>query len=195
MDEPIIQLAAILLIPLVPAFLLYRLLPTTADVTGPIGGLSVRFTGAFGGYVVLVLVAIGFFRTLPPRIDMAEMPFYVTYEVEGLFQVEGVSEELISPDNVEVVLRPTALTEYDGVNARRYSFDLPARWVNGEVRYPVNRLQFRVRNGDHVYVDVIDFRDVDLPSPRIADVIRGQPIPARGSYDVRLVVDPTQPNP
>lgn len=48
----------ILLIPLIPAFVLFRFLPESrADVEGPLKGLTIKLGGAFGGYVVGVLLS------------------------------------------------------------------------------------------------------------------------------------------
>src|ERR1700712_2293364 len=57
-------LAAVLLLPLVPAFLLYKFLPSRTSVAGPFKGLNLKLTGAFGGYFLLVLTAIGVFFPL-----------------------------------------------------------------------------------------------------------------------------------
>src|SRR5688572_23964584 len=57
-------LAAILLLPLIPAFLLYKFLPSKTNVSGPFKGLNLKLTGAFGGYFLLVLTAIGLFFPL-----------------------------------------------------------------------------------------------------------------------------------
>ena len=57
-------LAAVLLLPLIPAFLLYKFLPSKTSVAGPFKGLNLKLTGAFGGYFLLVLTAIGVFFPL-----------------------------------------------------------------------------------------------------------------------------------
>jgi hypothetical protein len=57
-------LAAVLLLPLIPAFLLYKFLPSKTNVSGPFKGLNLKLTGAFGGYFLLVLTAIGVFFPL-----------------------------------------------------------------------------------------------------------------------------------
>ena len=57
-------LAAVLLLPLIPAFLLYKFLPSRTSVSGPFKGLDIKLTGAFGGYFLLVLTAIGVFFPL-----------------------------------------------------------------------------------------------------------------------------------
>jgi hypothetical protein len=57
-------LAAVLLLPLIPAFLLYKFLPSKTNVSGPFKGLNLKLTGAFGGYFLLVLTSIGIFFPL-----------------------------------------------------------------------------------------------------------------------------------
>jgi hypothetical protein len=57
----LLALTAILLLPLVPAFLLYKFLPSKTNVSGPFKGLNIKLTGAFGGYFLLVLTSLGIF--------------------------------------------------------------------------------------------------------------------------------------
>ena len=57
-------LAAVMLLPLIPAFLLYKFLPSRTSVGGPFKGLNIKLTGAFGGYFLLVITAIGIFFPL-----------------------------------------------------------------------------------------------------------------------------------
>jgi len=58
--ELIVMTSAVVLLPLVPAFLLYRFLPAETHVTGPFKGLSIQLTGAFAGYFILTLGTGGF---------------------------------------------------------------------------------------------------------------------------------------
>jgi hypothetical protein len=60
----IANLSTVLLIPLLPAFILYRFLPSKTAVKGPFKGLTINLTGAFGGYFLLVLIAIGLTRAV-----------------------------------------------------------------------------------------------------------------------------------
>ena len=57
-------LGGILLLPLIPAFILYKFLPSKATVTGPFKGLNLKLSGSFGGYFLLVLVSSGIFFPL-----------------------------------------------------------------------------------------------------------------------------------
>jgi hypothetical protein len=59
MDNFFLVLAAILIIPLVPAFIIYKFLPASeTDVSGPYQGLSLKLKGAFAGYFLLVIVGL-----------------------------------------------------------------------------------------------------------------------------------------
>lgn len=58
-DNFYLILAAILLLPLFPAFIIYKFLPASeTDVSGPYQGLSLKLKGAFAGYFLLVIVAL-----------------------------------------------------------------------------------------------------------------------------------------
>jgi len=52
-------LAALLLVPLVPAYILYKNLPSKTSVKGPFRGLNIQLTGSFGGYFLLVFFSYG----------------------------------------------------------------------------------------------------------------------------------------
>lgn len=61
-DNFFLVLAAILLLPLIPAYVLYKFLPASeTDVSGPYQGLSIKLKGAFAGYFLLVLACLGLY--------------------------------------------------------------------------------------------------------------------------------------
>lgn len=51
-------LAIILLLPLIPAYLLFKLLPSNAVVNGPLQGLRIDLSGAFAAYFALVVLVL-----------------------------------------------------------------------------------------------------------------------------------------
>jgi len=58
-DNFYLVLAAILLVPIIPAYILYKFLPASdTDVSGPFQGLSLKLKGAFAGYFLLVMVGL-----------------------------------------------------------------------------------------------------------------------------------------
>lgn len=60
----ILVLSAMLILPLLPAFILYKFLPSKTNVSGPFKGLNLKLTGAFGGYFLLVITSIAVFFPL-----------------------------------------------------------------------------------------------------------------------------------
>jgi hypothetical protein len=63
MTETIICSFIVVFFPLLPAYILYKMLPSTTTVSGPFKGLTINLTGAFGGYFILVLLLLGFVAT------------------------------------------------------------------------------------------------------------------------------------
>ena len=61
-DNFYLALAAILVLPLIPALIIYKFLPVgkveDTDISGPFSGLSLKLKGAFAGYFLLVVVGL-----------------------------------------------------------------------------------------------------------------------------------------
>lgn len=80
MQNFLIIVTAVLL-PIIPAYLLYKALPSRSTVSGPFKGLSIQLKGAFGGYFLVVLVIFGYFmwaqESQPPP------GLYELWEVKG----------------------------------------------------------------------------------------------------------------
>ncbi len=70
MYQDLVYLAAIVLLPLLPAYILYKALPSSADVSGPLAGLTVKLGGGFGGYFVLVMVLLLYFAPKAPDVEV-----------------------------------------------------------------------------------------------------------------------------
>src|SRR5882724_11224112 len=78
-----------LLLPLTPAFVLFKKLPSQAIVKGPFKGLNLQLSGAFAGYFTLALIMQGYVLLRPKPAP----PFEV-YEVDGkLINVDPGSVE------------------------------------------------------------------------------------------------------
>jgi hypothetical protein len=74
-----------ILLPLTPAYILYKALPAKTRVVGPFKGLNIQLSGAFGGYFLLVLVIIGFLSTRPRPQD----PRYEVWKVTGKMKFDS----------------------------------------------------------------------------------------------------------
>ncbi len=76
----LVLIAFTILLPLTPAYILYKALPAKTKVSGPFKGLNIQLSGAFAGYFLLVLVIMGFIRTIPaPPPD----PTHEVWKVTG----------------------------------------------------------------------------------------------------------------
>jgi hypothetical protein len=106
----LITLAAVILLPIVPAYLLFKALPSTAAVSGPLKGLELKLGGGFAGYFALVLLVLYTAPTWnPPRA-------YELWSVDGQV-VNGVSGKPIEPlDSKDVTI--TAPQTFECANTR-----------------------------------------------------------------------------
>jgi hypothetical protein len=132
------------LLPLVPAFILFWYLPDqTANVSGGglFKGLEVKFGGAFAGYLVVFLLL---WQAKPK-----DLHHYDTWTVRGAVQMHHAKDE-IPPNEREVtgrVIPPTFEVENDGSFAFR--IQVPDG-ENGEPQFP--DLQMNVRDYSGVTV-------------------------------------------
>ena len=65
MIENLVYMIVLVLLPIIPAYVLYRTLPSRAIVKGPFKGLNIQLSGAFAGYFIVLLVVFSFFHTRP----------------------------------------------------------------------------------------------------------------------------------
>jgi hypothetical protein len=61
----LVFLSVVVLLPMVPAMVLFKVLPSTADASGPFQGLTIKLGGAFAGYFILLVLLLTVFRTPP----------------------------------------------------------------------------------------------------------------------------------
>src|SRR5258708_7104112 len=61
------------LLPLVPAYILYRLLPSATKVAGPFKGLTLNLSGSFAGYFLLTLMAFAWLTSRPRAVPTDEL--------------------------------------------------------------------------------------------------------------------------
>jgi hypothetical protein len=107
----LLVLACVILLPIVPAYLLFKALPSTGSVEGPLKGLKIKLGGAFAGYfsvVVLVLYTHNIWqpRALPPAYQLWELNAQVTDEL-------GTGIQPLGPMDVELT-PPTFRANSDG---------------------------------------------------------------------------------
>jgi len=120
-----------ILLPLGPAFVLYKLLPSTANVTGPFKGLNLQLSGAFGGYFMLTLMVFGFLASRPQPKPLA---------TEEIWEITGKVDCQQGDDPVDInqlrlsMMPPSHVTGGDGTFIVR----VPAkRLASGDAKLPI----------------------------------------------------------
>src|SRR5207247_6190578 len=94
-------IAVVVLVPLIPAFLLYKFLPPgRTEVGGPFKGLDIKLSGAFAGYFLVVLIVtsllVFLIKTKPvvpcPVCPTPPATQYEVYTVAGKADLEDGPE-------------------------------------------------------------------------------------------------------
>jgi hypothetical protein len=82
MANDLITISALVLLPMIPAFILFKALPSRAVVKGPLAGMNVSLGGAFGGYVALTVFVATYFATSMPHAGP------VQWRIKGKLKVD-----------------------------------------------------------------------------------------------------------
>ena len=127
--SPLAYFSILLLIPLVPAILLYKILPGgDAHVAGTLQGMTIKLSGAFAGYFALVM--LGYFRIPAPAAP--PLSTYQLWSVSGA--VTGADPNTTAYErDLQLRVNPFGIRNYDGrftVEVLRKEEDVQVgRWV------------------------------------------------------------------
>jgi len=108
--EDIIVLGVIVILPIIPAFILFKWLPPEKTIaSGPFKGLNLKFTGSFAGYFVVLLFTSGFFLAYSSqKIE------YDLWSVEGYIETEQKQEKSTNTNILISVQPPLQRVDPDG---------------------------------------------------------------------------------
>jgi hypothetical protein len=112
-----------LLVPIIPAFIFFYFLPSEANVSGPLRGLRIKLTGAFGGYFVLAILILYAPR---PKAEQGEV-----WTVKGGFTDDT---PLAKQGEILVTIVEPPLIEIPGDNT--FKVLVPVTQNNGKPRFP-----------------------------------------------------------
>lgn len=125
----IVALLIIILVPIVPSYLLFRLLPADAVVTGPFKGLRIDLSGGFAGYFLIFLVLVGIRGSF-------ESTNYEKWIVNGQIVLPDVTTSAYVDPRYVTLSVPSLRSDSDG----NFSLDF-LRTSDGQFDYP------------HLYID------------------------------------------
>jgi hypothetical protein len=148
----------IFFVPLLPAYLIYRLLPSTTTVRGPFKGMNINITGAFGGYFLLVLIASSFvYYVLAPY-----KPGFEVWRVIGTIQAVAADpmtgEEINNAIGTTVGVSPPYYNVGTGGQFQMTMLVKPGH-VKGIKEFPT--IVF-TRSGFNSFVLPLDSADIDI---------------------------------
>src|SRR5438128_2748780 len=104
----IASLVTLVLLPLIPAWITYRITPDQSlGAKGPLYGLSIRVTGAFTAYLIVLLVCMYTSRPVLSMIGASVNPAWV---VKGRLLVHNTEGKDVTK---EVQVRPRVIFEPD----------------------------------------------------------------------------------
>jgi hypothetical protein len=124
--------AAVTLLPLVPAYVLFKTLRSHARVTGPMAGLKVQLGGAFGAYFIVFLVL---FQGLGAEVSRFQ---YHNWTVAGRVEFDTDGEKP-NPHHITTYMKPPLLPiEPDG----KFEFTVPIQeFADGHIEWPTILLE------------------------------------------------------
>jgi hypothetical protein len=104
------------LLPLVPAILIYRLFPNTAvAVSGPLSNLTLKASGAFAAYFIILLVTLPLVQRHEDVFGRFERPVWTIEGHIKLFDKDGkevISDALLGKTVVQTNPRPHKVEGY-----------------------------------------------------------------------------------
>ncbi|HMB55049.1 MAG TPA: hypothetical protein VKU40_17155 [Thermoanaerobaculia bacterium] len=140
----LICMATVVLLPILPAFLLFKLLPKTDGwVGGMFQGLEFKFSGAFAGYLLVLFVVRAY---LPP-------PDLEIWTVQGRVALAGDAR---SYDDVQIFLSPTDRAVANGSGRLHFWFIRPR---NGASPGPLPTVLVEAAGYELAPIDLEDWSD------------------------------------
>ncbi len=122
MLEEILILTVIVVLPIIPAFILYKFLPSKASAKGPFKGLNIQLKGAFAGYFIVLLFIGGFFLMFSAReatYDFGTVTGYLKLD-QGQFDEKDIIITVTPPmqtilPNGKFTIEKVLVPKYEGI--------------------------------------------------------------------------------
>lgn len=113
-------LATLILLPIVPAFVLFAALPGDAAVSGPLKGFKINLSGAFAGYFSVLLLCISCYKIWEPQTRSAVHKWTILGRV-----VDAAGNPIQPLDVTNVTLSPPILQPANDGNFMLTFTELP----------------------------------------------------------------------
>ena len=128
-SRELLFMTALVILPLIPAVVLFTKLPSTGEVSGPLKGLNVKFSGAFAGYLILFGCLL---QIRPTDFDHSHV-----WQVEGHIAFKRPhSEARPNTNDIRVQVTPPDLVVHGNGSGGSFGFKVPIPEENGEPDFP-----------------------------------------------------------
>jgi hypothetical protein len=125
----LVFITALVILPLIPAVVLFTKLPSTGEVSGPLKGLNVKFSGAFAAYLILFVCLL---QIRPTDFDHSHV-----WQVRGHVAFKRAkSEGKPNPSDIRVRVTPPDLVVHGNGSGGSFRFDVPIPEKNGAPDFP-----------------------------------------------------------
>ena len=202
-------LVVVVLVPVIPAFLLYKYLPEgKTTVGGPFRGLDIKLSGAFAGYFLVLLMATSMLVFLIKQRPAPPVPQrqYEVYTVRGKIDLQKTGDQpprfdyrqlsfSLVPSQQQVFSDGTFTVEIPVKRNQTGQLDFPTLTV--EYADPGNSSKPYEAGTIHLAQDYPyeqDFKVIHDPDTRTIDVKPDIPL-ARRSYNPTVAPQPYNPQP
>lgn len=185
MVEVIIMMVLTVLLPIIPAYILYKFLPSKATVKGPFKGLTIQLKGAFGAYFIVLLFLGGYFLTVSHQAQKYEL-----WTVEGVLQLQEGGF-----DNRDVIMAIAPPNQHLLLNGKFVIENVPLPRELGTNK-PSLLIEKHGYDGTAVYLDdqkpqIKGFPDYNIQyQPKKKNILIGKPIVLKRKTD-RALTDTT----
>jgi hypothetical protein len=140
----LLNLAFVVLVPTIPAYLLFKALPSTAIVTGPLKGLTINLGGAFAGYFALLVLIFSMHNIWNPP------PPYQVWYVKGEVR-EPVGSATHPLEMKDFQIEPAAFNYLGAGKFKLTLFTTPAQ--DGSIQFPDLRIDRTPYNSTPIFFE------------------------------------------
>jgi hypothetical protein len=162
-------LPMLVLLPLVPAYILFKVLKSTGKVGGPLYGLKLQLGGAFAGYFALLLVLLAAFKAyiVPP-------PVHVVWTVRG--QIVDDKQQPVDVTSDSFTLLPASPPPISADKGQFSVNFIPDPQDGGGVIYPTVIISYQDYVPKPVHLDGSTAKQESLVWDNVHHVITVPPI-------------------
>ncbi|MBP0615844.1 hypothetical protein [Jiella mangrovi] len=146
----LISLTLTVLLPIAPAYLLYKTLPSSGNVNGNLHNIRFKLGGGAAGYLTILLIVINFMRPMEisaPRYEMVEM--------QGNVKIAGIPHSNIDLRQFKIGITPRKWDQegFSGASQIKWNASIPKK-IDAKNSSPWFFTHFVISYPDHNTINI-----------------------------------------